>query len=612
MRIIENYNTGILNEPGKLPPDTFSLGNVENLRPNTDGHLIPAARVIEALFSSIGDPIEGLARKEHLLFVVIDGDLHVSIDGAELTQVDGVSGLGGRVSLIDNYQEFVVIKTEEGLPYWIDISDESDITGHLLSLPKPTFTTSETTFHTSATTAPDRTKYYYYRFTYATDEEYRFGMVESEASEVVESEPITETPDPGDVIYRRFTVEFPTELGDIAELRLYRSDGYDEEEEDPKNFRLVDTAASDATHATDGLNETEQADGDELDINNRGMPGTAKSVTYYNGLLFAPNIDELRYNDRRLGESKLHIWPAANQLNYPATWAISLQGYLYFGDRENTWVLSGTGEGIPPFQVRRVDTVGALNRHCAGITNFGLTIIAATGMWVSQGSGFTKISTGLDEVFRHTQIIDGSMLQLPDRTVLFDVQLADDTRKQYIAVQVSGAIAFFAWSGIDMVQGVNLPIDTADLTMTAGGTEWTAGGVVWLFDSDGPELTRTFIARTGEERLSEVEWNSEDTHNEASTWKVESNDVFHSRKMQMARKRFRRMILNAIGEGEVTAVFDVDDTEITKTVELRDGKPTRIPIRRRGRKMKFELSGMADETTEIRGIRIEYDPLREY
>lgn len=659
--LLENFTPGILSEPAKLPPGTFALSLVENLRTNTDGHLINRARVVETLFDALDAEIEGLANKGNLLFLVSDGKLYLSNDGGTPVEISGVEDIGGRISIANQYQEFVVIKTESAVSgdsdgYLIDISDVDNVEGHKLFLPTPDddsltilrgsedeneMPAIAAEFISGVLLIPGYVKAinpdgklneripegrYLYRITYVREHHSRNATADQIPEDDVRNGWESPAGTAHSVTLRTIddtkyntvsiTVVHSTDSS-VTGIRVYRNDGRGGDvfrEIAQPTFANADGSIvrgyipKPVTTIVDRTTAAQWEQGRMLDLENDKLPVSAFGLTFYNGLLFAPNGDELRYNDRRLGISELYIWPESNQLNYPALWSVSYQGYLYFGDKGNTYVLSGTGEGIPPFQVRRVDSVGALNPYCAGITMFGLTIIAATGIWVSQGSQFTKISTGLDEVFRDTQIIDGSMLQLPDRTVLFDVQFGDATRKQYLASQVQGAVVFFAWSSVDMLQGVNIELD--EVTIAASETEWAANGVVWLFDGGEPSVTHTLIATEGADRISEIEWNTEETYNEDATWRIESNDVFQSEKAQMARKLNRRLIFNAVGEGDVDAVFYVDDTEIEKTATLRDGKPTRIPIRRRGNKMNFELSGTG--RIEARGLLLEYEPLRNY
>ena len=79
--LIENFNSGILSDPGELPAGTFAFSKIENLRVNDNGFLIPSARVMPTLFSAIPHPIEGVASKVDLVFLVSGGKLYSSIGG---------------------------------------------------------------------------------------------------------------------------------------------------------------------------------------------------------------------------------------------------------------------------------------------------------------------------------------------------------------------------------------------------------------------------------------------------------------------------------------------------------------------------------------------------
>ena len=520
----------------------------------------------------------------------------------------------GRLSIINNYIQFVIIKAEDGAAYWVDISDRASIVGHRLGLPTPADTDYSLLSVSELTSSGlSESKWYGYRFTFANAKtEAPFSGIESKAS-TIDTVNTIGSEDAGHRVGTRitWTILAPDKA---TMLKVWRAGPADFESDitDDSVFRLVanHNITTAVQEVEDFETDTEWADNEVLSDNNESFPESVESITYYNGLLFAPNTDELRYNDRRLGISQLHIWPESKQLNYKATWALEYQGYLYFGDRTETHVLSGTGEGIPPFVIRYVDSVGALNKHCVALTEFGLTIISAVGIYVSAGSNFTQISQALDSELRHTTILNGSILQLPDRSVLFDIEFANGTRKQYMAYLQNQAIVFLSWAGVDMLQGVTIPFDT--LTIVADhDTEWAADFTEWIFDSDDDTgARRTYIATTDGPRLSEVEWHREDTFGTDVSWLLESNDIFPGDTTKMARKIFNRLVFNADGVGEVDVTFDIDGTEINKTVALQSKYPTRIPIRLRGDNLRFSVSGVGN--INIRGLLLEYEPLRNF
>lgn len=139
---LENFYTGIYSEPQKLPRGVTTAADMANLRTDKNGFLRPRIKAFPVEWA-LGHAVEGVVSTGSLVFYSTTGvgALYVSVDGETPVVVPGITGLSGRLSIVDNYPESFIILTSEGADpgYWVDISDLDNITGHRLSFDAPDF-----------------------------------------------------------------------------------------------------------------------------------------------------------------------------------------------------------------------------------------------------------------------------------------------------------------------------------------------------------------------------------------------------------------------------------------------------------------------------------------
>ena len=627
---LENFYTGIFTEAGKIPAGVTTAADVSNLRVDKNGFMRPRIGT-----RNLGQPIavtdplvSGVANVGNLLFFSSNGYLYVSLDGgATNLRVVGVSGLEGRISVVGNFENFVILTSEgQDSGFWIDIGDMDAIEGYPLSFEAPDFTTTESTYHTAATSGPDRTKYYYYKFVYAraqddATDDVPIGDMVGDASEVVESEPISEVPDPGDKIYRRFTVALPTWSGYslITEIRLYRSEAYEEAESEPKNFKLVATVSSSATQVTDGKSDAEHsATGDNAlakFVPSLNFPSAATSIAYYNGRIFATCGEELRFNEVTRGNPKWYSWPAKNSIRRREVhFVFEYLGVLYFGDRAHTWRVSGIPE-TPSFGVEEVSNRGALDTYAATVLEQGVAIISESGLFVGNGVTWERVSKPLDEFFKTDVITDGHIMQLPNSDIVWSCKFISGRHRQFL-MHLGGAagVRWEAWHGVEALQSgryLSSMVGVRGFSNTWVDNE----GDHWLFGGANLKATSVVFADRGA-RLRELLWQDERSgeSDESLDWFFQSHDVFYRQEaLAMDEKVFRALLVRGKADGDVTLQFNlqggVDDDDVIRMVEevvtLRGGRPTQVPIRRHGESLSFRISGTGN--CQIRGFYLEFD-----
>lgn len=138
---------------------------------------------------------------------------------------------------------------------------------------------------------------------------------------------------------------------------------------------------------------------------NQRLPSQAFMLAHFNGRLFAPVGDALRYSDVRDGVPVQWAWPAANSIRVSGVvlFCVEHRGVLLFGGPGGIWRLTGADEYS--FDVDRVSGIGPVSRGAFGRFASSIGFIAAGGFYVTDGVDVQQVSSpALDGYFERTAL----------------------------------------------------------------------------------------------------------------------------------------------------------------------------------------------------------------
>ena len=322
------------------------------------------------------------------------------------------------------------------------------------------------------------------------------------------------------------------------------------------------------------------ADRPLMRTDNDVLPEQAFMITYYNDLVVAAVGDELRYSDVRFGAPVQWAFPVANAIRITGRvdFCAEYEGVLLFGGATGMWRLTGTDEFN--FARDQFSALGPVSRNAWGRLAKGIGFITSGGLYVTNGVDVEKVSpVVLDRFFEGRDAVDGAVQLLSDGEELWGVEFDDGARMQFLKSSKSG---WFIHSGIDLVQSARF-VSTAH--------EGHSEEVVYFVDKT--RFVRRFD-RINEalEGTGEREWFWE---SQELSWDAQGEGE--------SLKTFKWLEIASNQETRVTVKFVVDGTERFESVDLRPGfRPTRVPIRSRGTRFQFRVSG--EGPVEIRGLRV--------
>ena len=322
------------------------------------------------------------------------------------------------------------------------------------------------------------------------------------------------------------------------------------------------------------------ADRPLLRTDNDVLPEQAFMIAYYNDLVFAAVGDELRYSDVRNGAPVQWAFPVANAIRIAGRvdFCAEYEGVLLFGSATGMWRLTGTDEFN--FTRDQFSALGPVSRTAWGKLAKGIGFITSGGLYLTDGVNVEKVSPAvLDRFFEGRDIVDGAVQLLSDGDELWGVEFDDGVHMQFLKSNKGG---WFIHSGINLAQSARF-VSTAH--------EGHAEEVVYFVDNTA------FVRRF--DRINEALEGSGERE-----WFWESQELsWDGQGEGESLKTFKWLEIASSLETDVAVKFVVDGVERFVEATLRPGfRPTRVPIRSRGTRLQFRVSG--EGSVEIRGLRV--------
>lgn len=311
---------------------------------------------------------------------------------------------------------------------------------------------------------------------------------------------------------------------------------------------------------------------------NDRLPAETRSLAFYNSLIFAAVGDELRYCDLRDGAPVQWAWPLANSIRRDTVdFCAEHRGVLLFGGSQGLHRLTGADEFS--FDVDALANVGPISENAWGWIQNGLGFLTAGAFYLTDGVAVQKFgSPFLDGYFEGKAIRGGAVQLLPNGDEMWAVRFGDGTHLQFIRSSKEGSWFVHRYGDVRQVEAV----------------PW------------GSEQRMLFASGSG---LRELLWNDfetvEDGGETGIPWAWESQVLdFKVEGYSEAIKHFRWLEVSSGLETEVTVRIWVDaldavEHELTLSAGFR---ATRVPIRQRGTRVRFRISGVGEVL--IRDMRL--------
>lgn len=632
--------TGIHTEQAKTENGEAYARDMANLRIDGDGWLQNRSEI--TTLGLPGDNISGIATTPTHVFILREGKLFAErIDAENLTELDEVANLTGRLSVVD-FTTYAVL-TSEGTDrgYIIDLQEDRDTYFDIypLGLDPPDINNAQ--YFTTAAANPDfaplhSNRIYVFRLTFATIFTDRFDVLrrnerKSTPPRLIED---IESNLSNPIIYRigrtsgvgvdfvdtdgnTYTVFEPPETHNIVNIEvtnlphdtqanavlLYQSGAIVANVEDTRNidhltYRLVDFQSFSKTDTQVTLSTPFEfsSDRDTDDENyvpgwtaqpefrggNDRLPAEAKQLYKYNDRIFAPVGDRLIYSDLDFGNIVPWAYPADNDIRTGEriTWCAEINEVLLFGSRAGTWRLTGGTEYN--FAIGQISAQGAIDAHAWGKIHTGLAFVGEAGLFVTDGSTVVELSDiMLDAFFKNKKATAGGVVFFKDNNILFSLTLKDKDD------------------------------NTVDYQFKFEDGYWTRWDLAFrqaasIIEDD--EATLVLIA-DGSRELKNLDWNSTESNDEVSEWIWESHSIDAERHgIANDLKRFSMLQFTGDTENEMMlSVYKDDETTPAKTTTFNSRasslKPVRVPINRIARRLRFRIQGTG--RCKIQGLRLD-------
>ena len=273
-----------------------------------------------------------------------------------------------------------------------------------------------------------------------------------------------------------------------------------------------------------------------LDINEDGsfrnsrLPQLATQISYYNGYVFAVSDSRLIYSDIRDGRLALEAFPTSNSI--PVTeveFVLTYFGTLLFGGSSSLWRL--TGLDISDFVPDEIAGVGPVGPYAVSILENSVGFISRSGLFMTDTTDISRVSSpALDGAFENRVIRNGSVVQVPDGSVLWSVEFDDGNQEQYL----QSGTEFYAWQGVHISQWIR-----SDIARVVAGVASPLG---IYYVGDGRNIN--ILEWENKSGASDVEWEwvSQDLN-----WQEEGMSTY--------QKRFQYIVLEALGRNVMCEVF---------------------------------------------------------
>ena len=606
--------------------------DMKNLRADGNGYLRQRSRVHAT--HTAGHIISGVASDPRNVWVVRDGrvfredtDLRLA-DDRRLRPIVGTEGAEGRLWVVSEFRDFVIIKAEaDNRGWWIDLREDADTRFQAYPLgirpPVSAFTRQyESGLVDFLTLEVGQT--YVFRLTYlrnfAKPSDILNGLPSAdpelfEGAESVLGHPhvvlirpdgaIADTPQnivdkDGNSVpvivangtsVRFYNLEHSSDP-QVTGIALYqaiipirtRTTVADRINIDNLVYYLADYLPNTAT-----LDPELRARSDETLLErpkflyaNHTLPDKPAQITYFNDLVFAAIGDELRYTDIRLSAPAQWAWPEDNSIKIESEvlFCVQYRGVLLFGGPHGIWRLTGTDEFN--FDNDNISAVGPVSLGVFSKFKSGVGFIATNGFYTTDGVDVQRVSSPhLDGFFEDHTVVDGAVTLLPSNDELWSVRLEGGAERHFLKSVRGG---WFGW------EDVNVRQTTRFIQTSVRGVRTDK-----VYNADGEEL-------------SEVVWNDFRVDSELS-WSWLSNVIdFKSAGSAEALKLFRWLEVSSEHSGDGLLKVWVDDSDVQEIeFEFRADtqRPVRVPLNRRGEKIQFEISGTGEVV--VRYLRLVAD-----
>ena len=604
--VLENFVLGVHADSKDASSDFQTPERAVNLRTDRYGFLIARQPVSEFLSANSG--ITGLAVVGDLIFYVSSEQLYVSIRGRTAQVVQGVDDLSGRISMVKDYEAYVVIADEFGHAYKVHISDTDEVEAELLSLLAPIDSTFVDTLVPLADSIALTTDHNY-KFQYLSDDGHYSPLTEKQTPTQL---PSLSSPTTGRTY--QITVYFPAQTWDVLKkvntVLVYRSAPNEDDD-----YRLVQTVrrptGNDPETVSVTFNDTtsaaDRADG-AVPVDSTPYPEEATSVVYYNGLLYATCKTSIRWCNLESGTPQTWNWPARNSVQRrEVNFAIAVGNVLLFGDSQNTW--SMTRDGPLPY-IRYVGGRGALDTHATSLLEQGWGFVSEDGFYIGDSQSFQKVSEPIEREWTKDgqTIVQGAVTQIPNRDIHFAAELESESKIQYVAEIRGDGLVWNEWQDTAAVQSAVMSQDERIGGLVVDSDEMAVA------DSDNQAVTTRIPGSAassvyfidGSRHVKELAWHDQKPD-------IESKCTWYSHKMYLRNrapglpeKRWRNIIVQGSGGLKLIVYTEAGDSQYWVTT-LADA-PTRFSIRRISKWMQFTLEFYGSTTVE--SIVVEYDILK--
>ncbi len=604
--------------------------DIRNLRADENAYLRLRPPVGSLAGAAPTDAVTGVyATQTHLFFLEEKGVLSaVSLDNEAESRVSGISGLSGRLWMVDAFRDFYIGKTEgQEKGFWIDTTEGTLMLRNLGLDPPPLPGFLAVDDDENPLDSPGDVAYVFWftsarvfgdrildQLTRDTDPNPLFAGMESNPSA------------PFVVIFRQGggdlsglnITQFVREDGSDVHVAYVDTDTYNSlqfvnlqhsmdpqvtgmfiYQSHPQEILLtsIDPPAINVDRLegrqiqyvlrgiSSSLDLNERSDdtfSDQVSMrrDNDRLPAEPAQITYYNDLIFAAVGDELRYSDVRDGAPVQWAWPEANSIRASGAivFCVEWRGVLLFGGPSGIWRLTGVDEFS--FDRDQISAIGPVARGAWGRFENGIGFVSQAGLYITNGVTVEKVSSPFLDGYFEDEAVGGSVVLLPSHDEVWSVDfLSPVASKQFLRSTRGG---WFVWSDVAAVQfAVSSDVVFADgITQDVRTVEYSDFEKI----RDAP-----LLAETSWQWLSqEIDFKEQGYGEALKVFKWLEVSSSHSGDGHL------HIFLEGVGQEAISFSFRADTQ-----------RPVRIPINRRGERIQFSIFGSGEVI--IRSLRLVAD-----
>lgn len=478
---LNHFGTGMHTDVSRIEGGTQFARNVQNLRANRNGHLVPrfAFKPIETRWDSAA--ITGIAAAtDYLLYLLDNGQLWIRFadepDRDRLVQ--GTERLQGKLSLISEYADFAIVKAEQGSAYWLElrrnvIERNGQVDAYPLGLDVPTWRANVRYLPETPGELFEVGNAYIFRWTnarvFANSQdafiENRLA-VQAPPFAGMESNPGLAQifaflgPDDANANIRTFRDADGNELlvnvirapyttmnltgiahstdRQVTGVFLYQSEAVPALQQtlpdgsqigdlyvDDVVYRRINYLPRGRTSVRPGPRSSAEhwPQQIQLQFDNDKLPDDVKTIALYRDRVFAPTAEGLRYSAVRFGTPVHWAFPQVNLIRRPVVTGIEHRGVFLFGNPAGLFRLTGSSEF--DFDVDRVGHAGPVSSHAMGALADTIGFAGRSGFYITDGVSVRNISDAVKRDFEGMQATAGFCEVLPDQGILFAAELQD-------------------------------------------------------------------------------------------------------------------------------------------------------------------------------------------